>query len=268
MDRTPPHPTRGLLHRVSALAYIGGSAGCPSWEALTIDSGTSVVVLDTHGVVLYANSLAAEEVSRSAQEIVGHHISELFPAEFVGERLSFINKVVQTNRPLLVRTVMAGTLNEAVFRPIRGQHDDPPVVLITSRPVGDRSHAAEPPDAEVIDARFQDRGLLQKLTPRETEVLMLIGEGLSTADISKRLFRTIKTIEAHRASLGRKLGVSNRVQLARIALAAGLVQSAQRGGRAGESGEAPAEPVDADRSNGHATHVHAERVVRNNSQMA
>jgi DNA-binding CsgD family transcriptional regulator len=142
------------------------------------------------------------------------------------------------------------------------------VVLITSRPVGDRSHAAAPPDAEVIDARFQDRGLLQKLTPRETEVLMLIGEGLSTADISKRLFRTIKTIEAHRASLGRKLGVSNRVQLARIALAAGLVQSAQRGGRAGESGEVPAEPVDADRSNGHATHVHAERVVRNNSQMA
>jgi DNA-binding NarL/FixJ family response regulator len=45
----------------------------------------------------------------------------------------------------------------------------------------------------------------------------------------------VKTIEWHRVSLGTKLGVTNRVELARIAIRAGVV------GLALEAAEAPAE---------------------------
>ena len=65
-------------------------------------------------------------------------------------------------------------------------------------------------------------GDLQSLTKREREVLGLIGKGLSLAEIADKLYRSQKTIQTHRLSLGRKLGVSNRVELARIAIKAGL----------------------------------------------
>ena len=64
--------------------------------------------------------------------------------------------------------------------------------------------------------------LLENLTPREREVLAMIGQGLTLPEIAERLYRSLKTIETHRLSLGRKLNASNRVALARIAIAAGL----------------------------------------------
>jgi len=64
---------------------------------------------------------------------------------------------------------------------------------------------------------------LSRLTVREREILAFIAQGLSSTQIGARLFRSKKTIDAHRASLTRKLGMRNRVQLARLAIASGLV---------------------------------------------
>lgn len=50
----------------------------------------------------------------------------------------------------------------------------------------------------------------------------MIGRGHSIPQIAEKLFRSQKTIETHRQSLGRKLGVSNQVELARIAIQTGL----------------------------------------------
>ncbi|MCC7144989.1 MAG: response regulator transcription factor [Phycisphaeraceae bacterium] len=63
---------------------------------------------------------------------------------------------------------------------------------------------------------------LNQLTPREQEILALIGRGLSGPQIARLLHRSLKTIQSHRQAIGRKLGVRNRVQLARIAIRDGL----------------------------------------------
>ncbi len=63
---------------------------------------------------------------------------------------------------------------------------------------------------------------LAVLTPREREILGFIGRGLTIPEIAEKLFRSQKTIESHRQSLGRKLQVGNRVELARIAIQTGL----------------------------------------------
>lgn len=63
---------------------------------------------------------------------------------------------------------------------------------------------------------------LDSLTPREREVLHHVAQGLSLPEIAQKLHRSLKTIESHRLSLGRKLGASNRVELTRIAIASGL----------------------------------------------
>ena len=74
----------------------------------------------------------------------------------------------------------------------------------------------------------REDGRLEGLSAQQIAVLRMIGEGLSTTEISERLFRSPKTIEWHRMSLGRKLGVKTRVELVRIAIQAGLVNPGER----------------------------------------
>jgi DNA-binding NarL/FixJ family response regulator len=64
-----------------------------------------------------------------------------------------------------------------------------------------------------------DEGPAALLTRRERELLYLIGEGLSNREIADILVVSIKTVEAHRANLARKVGLSSRAGLMRLALA-------------------------------------------------
>jgi NarL family two-component system response regulator LiaR len=63
------------------------------------------------------------------------------------------------------------------------------------------------------------------LTDREREVLQLIVEGLSNADIAERLFLAEGTVRNYTSTVFRKLGVSDRTQAAVLALRHGLVDS-------------------------------------------
>lgn len=66
--------------------------------------------------------------------------------------------------------------------------------------------------------------LTDLLTAREREVLQLIAEGSSAKEVADRLKVSPKTIETHRANLYAKLGVSNAVELTRIAVKEGIAQ--------------------------------------------
>ena len=61
------------------------------------------------------------------------------------------------------------------------------------------------------------------LTPREREILRLVAEGRSNADVAKRLWVTERTVKVHLSSVYRKLGVSNRTEASRWAAANGLL---------------------------------------------
>lgn len=71
-------------------------------------------------------------------------------------------------------------------------------------------------------ARTVNEGPTTLLTPREREMLYLIGEGLSNREIAESLVLSVKTVEAHRANVARKLGVRSRAGLMRLAMAGGL----------------------------------------------
>ena len=62
------------------------------------------------------------------------------------------------------------------------------------------------------------------LSGREREVLHLIADGLSAKEIAARLEISTKTVEAHRTSLMRKLGVRKATELVRYALRHGLIE--------------------------------------------
>jgi DNA-binding NarL/FixJ family response regulator len=63
------------------------------------------------------------------------------------------------------------------------------------------------------------------LSPRELDVLRLVGAGLSNAEIAKRLYVVEGTVKAYVSAILLRLGVKNRVQAAIVAYEAGLVTS-------------------------------------------
>jgi len=63
-----------------------------------------------------------------------------------------------------------------------------------------------------------------QLTKREKEIMMLICNGLTTAEIARQLFISIRTVEGHRKSLLEKTGTSNSVSLAVYAVKSGMLK--------------------------------------------
>jgi two-component system, NarL family, response regulator NreC len=64
-----------------------------------------------------------------------------------------------------------------------------------------------------------------KLTPREREVLQLIGEGLTARTIADRLLVSMHTVARHRANIMEKLGLHSKAELIRYAIRSGLVSA-------------------------------------------
>jgi DNA-binding CsgD family transcriptional regulator/membrane protein implicated in regulation of membrane protease activity len=60
------------------------------------------------------------------------------------------------------------------------------------------------------------------LSAREVEVLRLVAAGLSNAEIAERLVLSERTVHHHVAHIFNKLGVSNRVDAARVAIRDGI----------------------------------------------
>jgi DNA-binding NarL/FixJ family response regulator len=72
--------------------------------------------------------------------------------------------------------------------------------------------------AQAVAARRR----LEELTDREREVVVAVAQGLSNAEIGRRLFMSEATVKAHVSRILAKLGMANRVQAAMLARDAGL----------------------------------------------
>ena len=69
-----------------------------------------------------------------------------------------------------------------------------------------------------------DTGIVEELTPRETDVLVALGQGLCNKDIAKKLFITEYTVKKHVSQILGKLELTDRTQAALYAHSKGLVK--------------------------------------------
>jgi DNA-binding NarL/FixJ family response regulator len=111
---------------------------------------------------------------------------------------------------------------DAVRHAARGEAMLAPAVLARVIERARRAHDAERgPAAPASPAEAN-------LTPREREVLSLLGAGLSNAEIAAELHLGVTTVKTHIVALLDKLGVRNRVQAGILAHRLGLVDDTFR----------------------------------------
>lgn len=104
---------------------------------------------------------------------------------------------------------------------------DPPETVIEGLRSVRRGDLAFSPE---VDRRTRDDkpgerlSRLSTLTRREAQVLRLIAKGMSRTEIAEELSRSPMTIDNHRKSIMKKLGINDRGELVRFAIAEGLVE--------------------------------------------
>ena len=67
----------------------------------------------------------------------------------------------------------------------------------------------------------------ESLTSREQQIVELIWAGFTSKEIGHRLNISVKTVEAHRANMMKKLRVSNTAQLLKGAIQSNILQIRQ-----------------------------------------
>lgn len=124
-------------------------------------------------------------------------------------------EVLRDARPTVPLIVVAGALDEKlIVEALRGGAEDYVLKSNLSR-LG-----------PAIVGALSVRRPLEKLSPRQLEVLRLLADGHPTREIARRLGVSVKTIETHRAEIMRRLEIRDLAGLVRYAVRVGLVSVA------------------------------------------
>jgi DNA-binding NarL/FixJ family response regulator len=117
----------------------------------------------------------------------------------------------------LLKGVRAAELERAVASVSRGETYLSPAasIHVSVDDVQRASNAAVPSQDE--------RNPVERLTPRQREILQLIAEGRSTREIAHALNISVKTAETHRTQIMERLGIRDIAGLLRYAIRIGLI---------------------------------------------
>lgn len=201
--------------------------------ALGSDPMSGVAIFAPGGAVLWANPQLSKMFrgpDASPAQSIGRKLKEVYPESFANEVVSVIDQAAASGKPSLMRTIWRGEQIYTWIQPIKSEASeaaegtDTQVLTISRKVRGDETAKDLFPmvEFEKFDTKVINLGPLDVLSTRELEVLALLGQGLSAADIAAVLHRSVKTINTHRESIGKKLKIDDRVKLAVVAQRAGL----------------------------------------------
>ena len=203
---------------------IGGTI----WDLLAADPETGVAIVRGDGIIVYmneANRRLWTPYGEPLMEYEGRTPHDVVPKELADHNMYAIRMCIEEKCSVVDRTIWRGKQLRSTLSYVEPQPGELPCALGVTRHVpGDIDEIPIGEGTVRLQASVVDLGPLAVLTPRELEVLALIGQGLRINDIAKLLFRSPKTIETHRVSIGRKLDLerSDRVALAKLVFDAGL----------------------------------------------
>ncbi|MCW5762503.1 MAG: hypothetical protein KIT88_04585 [Phycisphaeraceae bacterium] len=186
------------------------------FEASKASPRMGVYVLDREMRLTYATATAAEMMFRSGEaDVVGRSLSSVMSPEYAAgfaDRLGVDGMQVE-------RLIWGGW---QILSQCRFVNDHGEILRVC---VVQRFGGLVPETwngLKVMVAPVADFGPLDCLSDREIEMAALIGMGMTVKEIAEHVHRSAKTVENHRISIGRKLGISDRLQIALMAYNAGL----------------------------------------------
>jgi DNA-binding NarL/FixJ family response regulator len=94
------------------------------------------------------------------------------------------------------------------------KHTDPDDLIDAVRAANIGDAPLDPRAGRVLIEQRRRSPQANELTPREVEVLRLVGEGLANKQIARRLGISERTVKAHLTSVFQSVGVTDRVQAA------------------------------------------------------
>ena len=191
------------------------------------------MLADAPGLVLFVDEQSmVVDGSPSVRQLAGvlpAPLSAVLPSAAAKERMDIARRVLLQGEMVAMRGFVRGELCWTLVRKIWDTARGTDVAMMTVRPLAldavDKLPAGTDARYRVVQAVHHDHGDLAALSPRELEVLSLIGSGMTTGEIAKALHRSLKTVENHRTSIGKKLKARSLLQLSRIARRAGLPEA-------------------------------------------
>jgi len=199
---------RALLDAQEDIEVVGEAADGAEAERLTHNLKPDVVLMDIRmpGVdgLEATRSMAADKELNDVRIII---LTTFDLDEYVFEalRIGASGFLVKNTEPTeLIHAIRAVAAGDALLSP-----------GVTKRLVAEfAAHARQPLSTTRLDA----------LTDREKEVMALVAEGLSNAEIATRLFVTPATAKTHVSRAMVKLGARDRAQLVVLAYESGLAR--------------------------------------------
>jgi DNA-binding NarL/FixJ family response regulator len=195
----------GLLDAQPDLSVVGTAADGAAAVRLCRERRPDVVVMDVRMPVMdgieATRLILAEPGTTRILMLTTFDLDEYVYDALAAGASGFLLKDVTAERLFeAVRIVAAG---EALLAP-----------TVTRRLIGEfaRLHVRQP-----------RQGRLLELTPRETDVLRLIAEGLSNPEIAERLVISEETVKTHVSRILNKLGLRDRTQAVVLAYESGLI---------------------------------------------
>ncbi len=200
---------RSLLQRYGEFQIVGEASDGTEGVNRTIQLKPDVVLLDLH-----MPGLSGPETARLILEEVPETYVLILTVSEDAEDLFLALQAGACG--YLLKNIEAETLVSAIRTAARGESVISPQMM-NKLLAGIRNNHPEE-SAPVSESNT----ILEKLTPREREILGFLVQGLSNKEIARQLKLAESTIKIHVQNLLRKLGMSSRVQAAIYAIENGL----------------------------------------------
>ena len=194
---------RALVDMIDGVEVVGEARNGPEALALVEELMPDVVLLDI--TMPGANGLAVlEEITHRFPTIRVIMLTMHEAREYV------IQSLKAGAAGFIPKSAATAELHEAITTVMRGK-------TFVSR---------ETSQADIMgtDSATEQQALVDKLTPRQREILVLIAEGRSTKQIARGLNISVKTVESHRAQLTERLDIHDVARLVHFAIRTGLVR--------------------------------------------
>jgi DNA-binding NarL/FixJ family response regulator len=180
-------------------------------EACPADAALTTLELSRAGLRVITERVASEDAfSCAVQEFVPDIVlADQVLMQFDGVGALGVLRAMRSAAPVIV---VAGAIDAATMvAALKAGAED---VMLKS----DLSRLGA-----AVAAAVALRRPFQGLSPRQREVLRFMADGCSTREIAQLLRISVKTVEAHRGELMRRLGIRHVAGLTRYAVRVGLV---------------------------------------------